>query len=275
MVALLTGFPLIPANAQDREEAPAAAVPTVSYAHVADLVTAASAIATVRVRSIAPVPPERAGGLPPGSVRYYVDADTTGLIRGNSAAARRISFLLDLPDTGRRRPDFKKRVFLIFGQIGERVDFFQLLSSTAVIDWTPANEALVRKVLAEALAPDSPPAITGISSAFHVAGAIQGEGETQVFLETADGSPISLSIIRRPDEQPLFSAALGEVVDDRAVMPPRDTMLWYRLACGLPRSLPADALEGLALPDMDAARRDYAAFLEALGTCNRSGTPPA
>jgi len=273
--ALLAGFPQSSAIAQAPAAAPAAAGPTIAYAHVADLVTAASAIATVRIRSVVPVPAARAPGLAPGLARYFVEADTTGLIRGNSSVARRISFLLDLPVGNGRTPDLKKRSFLIFGSIGERVDYFQLLSSRAMIEWTAANEAQVRKVLADVLAADSPPAITGISSAFHVAGSIQGEGETQVFLETADGSPISLSIIRRPDEKPLFSAALGEVVDDTAAFPDRDTLLWYRLACGLPRSLPVEALDGLALPDMDAARRDYMAFLDALGPCNRIGRPPA
>lgn len=276
MGALLTAFPQFSGTAQAAAaDVPAGAGPTIGYARAADLVTGSSAIAIVRVRSLAPVPPERAPGLPAGQVRYYVEADTTGLIRGNSAIARRISFLLDLPAASGRRPNLKKRSFLLFGRIGERVDFFQLQSSTAMIDWTAANEALVRGIVTEALAPDSPPAITGISSAFHVTGAIQGEGETQVFLETANNAPISLSIIRRPDEKPLLAAALGEVVDDTAGFPARDTLLWYRLACELPRSLPAAAMDGLALPDMDAARRDYAAFLEALGPCNRIGTPPS
>jgi len=272
---LMTVFPHFPAMAQSQADVAANAGPAIGYARAADLVTGSSAIAIVRVRSLAPVSPDRAAGLPAGQVRYYVEAETTGLIRGNSAIARRVSFLLDLPAGDGRRPDFKKRSFLIFGQIGSRVDFFQLQSSSAMVDWSAANEALVRKILADALAPDSPPEITGISSAFHVAGAIQGEGETQVFLGTANGSPISLSIIRRPDEKPLLAAALGEVVDDTAGFPAPDTLLWYRLACGLPRSLPAAAMDGLSLPDMDAARRDYAAFLEALGPCTRIGAPPS
>jgi len=272
--AILTTFSPFRAAAQDAGAGAAAAAPGVTYARVADLVTASSAIATVRVRAFAPVPPARATGLPAGQVRYYVEADALGLIRGTTVLSRRVSFLLDLPATD-RKPDLKKRSFLIFGRIGNQVDYFQLLSSSALIDWTPANEALVRKVLADAIAPDAPPAITGISSVFHVAGAIQGEGETQIFLSTGDGSPISLSIIRRPDEKPLLAVALGEVVDDNAIFPKPDTMLWYRLSCGLPRAIPPKTTEGLAMADIDAARRDYAAFLAALAPCDRTGAPPA
>ena len=82
----------------------------------------------------------------------------------------------------------------------------------------------------EVVAPDAPPAITGLGNAFHVPGTLPGEGETQIFVQTATGAPISLSILRRPGEQRRWAVALGEVVDDAAAPPPRDTLLWYRLA---------------------------------------------
>ena len=68
-----------------------------------------------------------------------------------------------------------------------------------------------------------------IGNAFHVAGSLPGEGETQMFLTTADARPVSLSILRRPGEQPRWAVALAEIVDEAAGPPQRDTFLWYRL----------------------------------------------
>jgi len=246
---------------------------TISYARAADLVTEVPAVATVRIRSAKALKPERAPGLAPGRARFYVEADTIGLIRGDSVLATRIGFLLDGPASKAAGNGLRKRTFLIFGKIGPQVGQFQLASSTAMIEWSPANEARVRKVIREMLAHDAPPAITGISSAFHVPGAIVGEGETQVFLETANSTPISLSIVRRPDEQPQLSVSLGEVVDNSASFPSPDTPLWYRLACGLPDALPPRALRGLEPADAANAERDYGAFREALARCDREPHP--
>lgn len=250
----------------------APAQPTVGYARLADLIIASPTIATVKIKSAIALPPERAPGIAAGQTRFYVQADTIGLIRGDSVIARKVTFLLDGPTEKAKKPNLKGRTLILFGKVGSRVDQVQLTSSTALVNWSPANEAQVRKVLKDVLAPDLPPAITSVSSAFHVAGAIQGEGETQIFLETADGTPVSLSVIRRPDEQPHFSASLGEIVDDSASIPPPDTMLWYRLACGLPEALPRRALRGIEQRDADSATRDYAAFRQALPRCDRTAT---
>lgn len=261
-------------SASGRAAEPAAPAPaSVSYARVADLVLRSPAIAGIRIRSALALPPERAPNLPAGVARYYVEAETLGLIRGDSVIGRRIAFLMDGPAAKAKRPGLKGRTLLAFGTVGSQVNQLQLSASTALIDWSPANEALVRKVLADAMAPDAPPAITGVSSAFHVPGAILGEGETQIFLETADGSPVSLSVIRRPHEQPQFSASLGEIVDEAAALPAPDTMLWYRLACGLPDRMPARALRDLEQGKAQAAERDYAAFREAMAPCERTIVP--
>lgn len=259
----------ISARAAEPVETPASA--TVSYARIADLVNVSPAIATVTIRDATPLKPERAPDVLAGNARFYVEAETTGLIRGDTVIAKKIVFLLDGPNSKASRAALRKRTVLIFGKVGAQVDQFQLASSTAAIDWSPANEALVRKVLADSLAPNVPPAITGITSAFHVPGSIVGEGETQIFLETSNKTPISLSVVRRPDEQPLFSASLGEIVDNSAALPPPDTMLWYRLSCGLPAQLPPRALRELEPGDAQQASRDYAAFRQALAPCNREG----
>ena len=63
---------------------------------------------------------------------------------------------------------------------------------------------------------------------------------------------------------------LGEIVDDAAVPPARDTLLWYRLACALPDALPASSTRAMAMLDAEAARRDYRLVVESLGRCGRT-----
>jgi hypothetical protein len=248
--------------------------PRPSYARVADLVTAAPAIAIVGVRKVVAVPAANAPGLAPGNQRFLVSVDTVGLIRGNDVLAKEASFLIDLPAQPKGKPPlWKGRIFLLFGQVQNRVDFFQLLSSTSIVPWSIENEAFVRRVAGELAASDAPPSIKGVDSVFHVASAVAGEGESQIFLVTGNDSPISLSIVRKPDEKPQFGVSLGEIVDEAAALPKPETALWYRLACFLPAQVPAKALEGQVAADAAAASKDYADFLGALGPCDRAPQP--
>jgi len=146
----------------------------------------------------------------------------------------------------------------------------QLAAPDAQLPWSPATDAAVRGVVREVLATDAPPQVTGVGNAFHVPGALPGEGETQVFLQTRDGRPVSLSVLRRPGEQPRFAVALSEIVDDAAAAPRRDTLLWYRLACGLPRTLPDTSTATLSAEERSAAARDYGFVLSSLGACGRT-----
>ena len=120
---------------------------------------------------------------------------------------------------------------------------------------------------------DVPPRITGVAQAFHVPGTIAGESETQIFLGTDSGNPVSLSILRRPGQSPRWGVAFGEIVDESAGQPARRTLGWYRLACGLPASLPRNAIDGLASADIATTVADYALVVRSVGACDR--TPPA
>ncbi|HYZ48303.1 MAG TPA: hypothetical protein VE567_05345, partial [Sphingomonas sp.] len=60
------------------------------------------------------------------------------------------------------------------------------------------------------------------------------------------------------------------IVDEAAKPPARDTLLWYRLACGLPRALPDEAVADLDGAAAEAARADYGYVLEQLGPCTRN-----
>ncbi|MDQ4087724.1 MAG: hypothetical protein M3177_06920, partial [Pseudomonadota bacterium] len=149
----------------------------------------------------------------------------------------------------------------------------QLVSPHAQLPFTPESASTLRSILREAAGAEAPPRITGIGRAFHVPGSLPGESETQIFLQAAGNRPISLSVLRRPGEMPRWSVALGEMVDAAAQTPRPDTLLWYRLACTLPRSLPPQSFAEAAPAEAAAIRADYRLILDRLGPCHRSRRP--
>jgi len=241
------------------------------YADLADLVLASPVIADATIRSAARIKGAEAAGLAPGLTRFYVEADVAALIRGAAGLPPRVGYLVDVaPDARGRVPKLKKARVLIFARtVPGSPDQLQLSAPDAQLAWTPSLDARVREIGRAALAADAPPAITGVASAFHVAGSLPGEGETQLFLRTADQRPVSLSILRRPGERPRWSVALGEIVDEGAGPPARDTLLWYRLACDLPAALPAESVASLEPADAAIAQEDYRFVIESLGPCGR------
>ena len=242
-----------------------------SYADVADLADRAPLVAQVRIRNIIALKPDQAGSVPAGKKRLFVEADVTSLIRGESGIAPRVTYLYDAPvDARGRLPRLKKASMILFARPGTRPGEVQLVAPDAQVAATPADLARTKAVLAALVAPDAPPRIVGVGDAFHVAGTIAGEGETQIFLRTDNGDPVSLSILRRPGQPPRWAVALGEIVDEAARAPEPGSLLWYRLACALPGALPPGSTRALAPQDADAARADYAFVLNALGPCGRT-----
>lgn len=241
------------------------------YADLADLVLAGPVIADVAIRSAARIKPEEAIGLSTGMVRFYVEADVQSLIRGADGLPPRIGYVVDVPTDSRGRPPkLKKARDLIFARlVAGSSGQVQLVAPHAQLDWTPDTDARTRAIAKEVLDAAAPPQITGVGNAFHVAGALPGEGETQIFLTTADQRPVSLSILRRPGERPRWAVALSEIVDEAAAAPPRDSLLWYRLACGLPEQLPETSTGSLTPEDAALAVADFRFVRESLGTCGR------
>lgn len=250
---------------------PESALPAPPYPQFADLVVAAPMIVDATVRSELRLKPAEAPGLPPGAARLYLEADVLALIRGSGAVPPRIGYTIDVRlDARGRSPRYRKARVLLFARpVRGNAAQVQLVRPDAQRGWTPGADALARRITREVLAPDAPPAVTGIGNAFHTSGALPGEGETQVFLTTSGDRPISLGIARTPGAAPRWSVALSEVVDEAAPPPPRDTLLWYRLACSLPPVLP-DAVNASSGADAEAARTDYAYVIRALGPCDRS-----
>lgn len=270
---------LVPGGSAAAQQAPAATVspaPAISYADVADLVVASPLVIDATIRSEARIKGAEAAGVPAGQARFYVEADVGRLIRGNEAIAARIGWLVDVPlDFRGRAPKLKKARVLAFARpVAGRPGQVQLVTPGAQLAWSPAAEELARRIAAEVNAPDAPPVVTGVRSAFHVPGSLPGEGETQIFLETREGRPAAISVLRRPGEQPRWSVTLEEIFDENARAPARDTLLWYRLACALPAALPDRATAALEPAQAEQARADYALVVAQLGPC-RGASPAA
>lgn len=267
-----------PVSAQE-----AAAASPYSYADIADLATNAPIVLHARIHKAVRLKPESAPGVGAGFVRFYISADVVSLIRGSGPLASRISYLVDLPLTTKGKPPKlkKKQPVLIFARSvptaipgSSATGSVQLIAPDAQIDWDPGTEAMLRAILTEMVKPGAPPAITGIANGFHVPGTLPGESETQLFLETATGEPVSLTVLRSPGAPPRWAAAFGEIVDASAANPAPGTLAWYRLSCGLPRDLPLDKLAGTPMEDRIKARDDYRFILSQIGDCRRTRTPP-
>lgn len=275
-LALATALFAMPSTAalsqQRLPSQPPSALPTPPYAQYADLAVDAPVVIDAVVRSEQRLKPIEAPDLPPDAARLYLDADVLALIRASGAVPARIGYTVDVKlDARGRPPRFRKsRVLLFVRPVAANPAQMQLVRPDAQRGWTSGGDALTRRIVRETLAPDAPPAVTGVGNAFHTSGALPGEGETQVFLTTSGGRPISMSVARTPGAAPRWSVALSEVVDESGPPPARDTLLWYRLACSLPPTLP-DAVNASSGTDADAARADYAYVIRELGPCDRGG----
>ncbi|WP_417616288.1 hypothetical protein [Parasphingorhabdus sp.] len=266
-----TQIAVFPAFSQVMEESD-----PLQYADIADLSADAPIIIHVTVKEAIKVAPERVPNAPAGTQRFYIIASTNALIRGQGGVGETIRYVIDLPlDARGRAPKIKKKPFIIFARrpSGSTGDNVQLVAKDAQIAWTPAREQRVRSVVRELLDHDAPPAISRIVSAFHVPGTVIGEGETQIFMETDSGSPISITVLKRDGQRKFWAVSLGEIVDEAARAPVRNSLLWYRLACFLPRQLPGSALSGDRLANAQQARSDYQTVLNDLGSCPRSRQP--
>jgi len=255
-----------PQTAQIRQEAQSG-LP--SYATIATAIVSAPLVIDARIADLIRIKDNAAPGLASGRARLYVQADVLALIRGSSALQTQISYLADVPlDSRGKLPKLKKMRILLFARpVAGKPGEVQLAGIDGQYMWTPELDALTRRITREVLAADAPPAITGIGNAFHVPGALPGEGESQIFLKTANGAPISLQILRRPGEKTRWAVSLGDIVDDSAGQPKRDTLAWYRLACGLPKALPDDAVSAETPDNAEAVRQDYQTVLRDLGPC--------
>jgi hypothetical protein len=270
LAALLLLFGVAPLQAQSRTSVPPP-TPIATYADMADLAEAAAIVALVEVRRQTLVPPARAPGLAPGHARLYIEARTEALLAARSALGESLVYLVDVPlMPNGKPPKLRRERFLVFADpVPGRPGSLQLVAPEAQLPATPEIEQLARTVLAALAAPDVPPRLTGVRDVMSVAGNLAGESETQLFLGTATGAPVSLTVIRRPGMAPEWGVSWSEIVDQAARPPGSESIEWYRLACFLPQQLPADAFLQSDQASRRQAEADYRFILDQLGECRR------
>ena len=249
----------------------AAAAPVATFADLVDLAQESSFIALVEVTKQSLVAPERAPGLAPGHVRLYLQTNLQGLLLGPAAAGAAQSFLVDVPaERGGRAPKLRKMRFLIFADpVAGSTGQLQLVQPGAMFASDPVLEGRTRAVIGELNAKPVPPVITQVRDAFSMTGNLAGESETQLFLDTQDGSPVSIGVIRRPGMEPQWGVSWTEIVDQSASAPQKDTLAWYRLACTLGPQLPAGAVSQEERSARAQAETDYLYVISQLGPCER------
>ncbi|MBD2843370.1 hypothetical protein IB285_14005 [Erythrobacter sp. KMU-140] len=265
--------------AQDRAASAASLAEMATYADLVDLAERSDLVIRAEIRRQSEVSRERAPGLEPGYTRLYIEAETLALIAGDTAIGESLVYLVDVPLNERgKAPKLKKREVILFADAlpgrpaTKRGREIQLTAENAQLDYSPAFEAKLRPVLASLARAGKPPRIEGIADALAVQGTLSGESETQIFLDTQDNSPVSLTVLRRPGQNPVWGVSWGEIIDSAARSPDPQTLRWYRLACSLPAELPSSA----NLARDPAARRlaaeDYAFVIDELGKCDRAIT---
>ena len=254
--------------------APAPATPAVipTYADLAALADTAPLAVRAKVKTQVTVPADRAPGLAAGHARLYVEAQTLALLSGSGTLPETLRYLVDVPlDAKGKAPKLKKQEVVLFARpVAGRPGELQLTGPRAQLPYSAQLEARLRPVLSAFLAADVPPRITGVRDVVSSVGNLAGESETQIFLSTPRGDPAALTVIRRPGMAPRWGVSWTELVDQAAQPAQKDTVAWYRLACALPRTLPASA--NLAPDPADRARaaQDYRFVIDQLGPCQRN-----
>ncbi len=268
---LLVACSTIPAQSQERSETELGPESAPTYADLTTFALAAELVAIVTVDEQIAFSAERAPDVAPDRVRLYIESLTRNLLAAPTSVGESLIFVTDTNrDADGDAPDWEDRTFVIFADlVRDRPGEIQLVSSRAMFPVGPALESRVRQVLSQLAAADVPPAITGIRDVISIEGNLVGESETQMFVETESGAPVSLSVIRRPGMNPRWGISLGEIVDSAAQPPAPDSLAWFRFACFLPDRLPDDAFLQRDRAAQARAREDYAFVLAELGPCER------
>lgn len=269
LFAALAGIALLGAAPREPLVAPG---PAPTYADLVDLSDSAPLVLRVLVRSQAALEPERAPGVRPGWVRLYLTGKVEGLLFGKTSVSVDQAWLADVPLDARGRPPklTKTSVMLFARPVAGRPGELQLVTPDAQVAWDMAREEQVRAVIAALVDPAAPARVRGVREAINVAGNLAGESETQLFLVADNEAPVAITVTRRPGEAPRWTASFSEVVESGAPPPARDTLAWYRLACFLPRTLPASANLSEGPAERTQAAADYALVIRELGPCTRN-----
>ena len=243
-----------------------------TYVDLVELGMASDMVLQAKIDDQITVPEERAPDVPPHRVRLYLEAVTQSLLSGSAPIGESLAFLTDMDrDADGEEPDLEEQIVLLFARRVEgNPGFIQLVAPGAMQPANPALDARIRAVQTQLLQGERPPFITGVREVMSVPGNLVGESETQIFLETREGAPVSISVLRRPNMAPHWGVSWTDIVDQSARAPEKETLRWYSLACYLPQELPQEAYLQSDRESRIRAQEDYAIVLRELGACSRS-----
>ncbi|MBD3728661.1 MAG: hypothetical protein IE933_03050 [Sphingomonadales bacterium] len=243
-----------------------------TYADLADLADGAKVVLQAEIRKQVVVEPARAPGLKPGFARLYIEARTLSLLSGKEPVGESLRYLVDVPlDAKGKVPKLKKQQVLLFARtVPGRPGELQLQGPDAQQPWSEELATRLRPILAAMADPSAPAAVTGVRDAISVEGNLAGESESQIFLSTREGEPVTISVIRRPGQPPVWGVSWTDIVDQAAAPPSPGTLAWYRLACFLPGTIPASANLSRDGASRSRAAADYRYVVEQLGQCPRN-----
>lgn len=247
---------------------PAVAAPDrlAGFADIAELAVASPVIVRATITRTRTLSQKQAPDVAPGRVRLLVTAQVANVLVAPSSVPGTLTWAWDAPaDSRGRAPAVRGTDVLVFLNTPSPGGVARLASRRAQQPWDDGAAETVRAIARDVQA-GTTPEIRGVTNGFRAAGTIPGESESQFFLTTADGKPATLVVQNRPGEARRVLIARGDIIDESATRVEPATLLWYRLACGLPARLPAQA--GGSDP---ALAKDWEDALASLGPCGRTG----
>lgn len=209
-----------------------------------------------------------AADVPRGSMRMLVEVELESVLKAPGLLPARAEWLWQgAPGPDGRPPVRAGQTVLAFlsvplGSPKPDVVQFRLTAPAAQRIWDGPAEAAVRAILAQAQRGEAV-MVTSVADGFRVAGAVAGASESQFFLQTDAGRPLTLVVTRTPVAAPQVRVATGDVIAASSTAVQPATLLWRALACGLPADLPARMQ---ADPDLLA---DYHLARDSFGDCGQ------
>jgi hypothetical protein len=234
------------------------------FVDIADLTVSAPVIVQANVSRSERLSERDSPGIAKGHARTLITAVVDKAIVAPGAVPSELSWLWDAPlDSKGKLAKQKNRAVMAWISTPTPDGKTRLIAPNALQTWTPALDTQVREIATEARSGTSP-AITGVINGFRADGTVSGESESQFFLSTSDARGATLVITNRPGSPLRVALSRGDVIDESATVVRNGTLLWYRLACGLPAILPAQAGG-----DNRALAADWTAAMASLGPCRR------
>lgn len=239
--------------------------PEPNFVDLADLTIAAPVIVQATVARSERLSDRDSPGLAKGHTRILITAAIDAAIVAPGAIPAELTWLWDAPLDSKGKPPKPKEMPVMAWINAPTPDGkARLIAPNALQAWTPALDAQVRAIATEARS-GAAPTITGVTNGFRADGTVAGESESQFFLATSDGRGATLVVTNRPGSPRRVALSRGDVIDESAAGVRSGTLLWYRLACTLPATLPVKAGG-----DDRALAADWAAAMSSLGPCQRS-----